>query len=245
MTPLTRQTITELRRAVDTRGPQWAFGIAIAGGLVLSLVVPGGTSGTFDHFVSGVSIGLPFLAGLLAVMAFTADWTTRAALTTFVLTTSRPRVLVARYLAVLCLTVGSLIAIHLIGALVFVMLRPDSASSVFTAETVRQFGAMAATTVASALTAMAVGGLVLRTAPAIVVAVFAPLLLTIGLAFAPTVLEWANPYGFAGWLASPNWNWTVPQEESVGLGPALTSFTIWTAVPVVLGWFRQMRAEPR
>lgn len=246
MRKLFRLTTVELRRAVDTRGPRWAFIVTIGAGIALGLAVPGGTSGTFESFVSAVSLGLPLLVGMLAVMVFTADWGTRAALVTFVLTPRRSRVIVARYLAVLALTVGSLVVIHIIAALVFLVAHVQAAGTIVTAGVGAQFASMLGTTIASALTAMAVGGLILRTAPALVVAVFAPFVLTIALAFTPAVLVWANPYGFASWLADPVLRWRVDDDAgAVGVGPALTSFMIWTVVPLVLGWFRQLRAEPR
>jgi ABC-2 type transport system permease protein len=246
MQKVLRLTTVEVRRALNTRGSRWAFIITIGAGIALGLAVPGGTAGTFESFVSTVSLGLPLLVGMLAVMVFTADWGTRAALVTFVLTPRRSRVIAARYLAVLALTVGSLVAIHIIAALVFLFAHVQASGTIVTAGVARQFASMLGTTIASALTAMAVGGLVLRTAPALVVAVFAPFVLTIALAFTPAVLLWANPYGLASWLADPVLRWMVDDDGgAVGFGPALTSFVIWTAVPLVLGWFRQLRAEPR
>jgi hypothetical protein len=71
------------------------------------------------------------------------------------------------------------------------------------------------------------------------------LFLTIGLAFTPALLNWLNPYAFASWLAAPGLDWTIASETRVGVGPAMTSFAVWTALPLALGWFRQLRAEPR
>lgn len=245
MTSLTRQVLVELRRAVDTRAPRWAFIAFVSGSVALCLLVPDAVTGTFEQFVGGAAVGLPLLTGLLAVMVFTADWSTRAALFTFVLTPNRRRVIAARYLAVFVLTVFSLIATHVIAAVVFTAIRPDAIGSIFRPGVGRQLWEMLATGLASSLTAMAVAGLVLRTVPALLIAVFAPLLLTVGLAFTPVLLEWLNPFGFASWFAAPTMRWAGVGDESVSLGPAATSFLLWTAVPLVLGWFRQMRAEPR
>lgn len=246
MRMLLRLTIVEVRRALDTRAPRWAFVITVGVGISLSLVVPSGTSGSYESFVAAVSLGLPLLVGMLAVMVFTTDWDTRAALVTFVLTPRRSRVLVARYFAVLALTVGTLLAIHVIAALLFLVVHSQAANTIFTIGVVAQMASMLGTTIASALTATAVASLVLRTAPALVIAVFAPFVLTIALAFTPTLLVWVNPYGFAGWLSSPTLQWVDPRDEStVGVGPALVSFLLWTALPLALGWIRQLRAEPR
>lgn len=240
-----RLVLVEVRRAVNTRAPRWAFATAIALGMLVGFVSPGGIAETFEACVGAVALVLPVLMALLAVMAFTADWTTRAALTTFALTPSRPRVLAARYVAILFLAVVTLAVIHVLAAATFVMIRPAQVESVFDDAVVRQFWQMLATTVAASLTAMAVAGLVLRTALALLVTVLGPLLVTFGLALAPSVLTWLNPYGFASWLAEPTPAWVVTSETHTGLGPAVTSFVVWTAVPLVIGWYRQIRAEPR
>lgn len=239
-----RQTIVELRRALDTRAPRWAFAATLLGGLGVGLLVPGGARGTFAVFMSGVALGLPILIGLLAVMTFTADWSTRAALTTFLITPSRQRVLAARYLSVLLLAVGSVTVLHVVGAGIYAVVGGDLGSVIAPAAR-QQFWSITGTTVATAATATAVAGLVLRTALALVLAVFLPFALTLALAAVPAVLEWANPYGFAGWIADPMWQWSVGGGDRVGIGPALTSFVLWTAIPLALGWFRQLRAEPQ
>lgn len=245
MSRIVRQVGVELRAALDTRAPRWAFASFVVGSVAFCLLVPSSLRGPYKDFVASVSLGLPLLVGALAVVIFTADWTTRAALVTFVLTPDRRRVILARYLGVIVLTISSLVVIHVLAAAVFVLVRPGAIRSLFSPDVAVQFWAMTATTVASALTAMAVGGLVLRTVPAILVAVFAPFLVTLGLAAVPVLLEWLNPYAFASWLAVPTTRWTVASSEHVGLGPAIASFALWTAVPLVLGWLRQMRAEPR
>lgn len=239
-----RLILVELRRAVDTRGPLWAFAAAAVSGVLLSFVVARDAT-TFAEFVAGLSLALPLLMGLLAVMAFTAEWSTRAALTTFAVTPRRQRILGARYAAILLLAAATLVAIHLLAAIGFAVTRPGSVGSVFDVAVLAQFWQMLATTVAATLTAIAVASLVLRTALALLIAVFGPFLLTIGLAFTPGLVDWMNPYGFASWLAEPQLSWTVTSETTVGLGPAVTSFAVWTALPLALGWVRQLRAEPR
>lgn len=240
-----RLILVELRRAVDTRAPRWAFGAAVFIGVLLGFIAPGGPADTFDVFVAGLSVALPLLMALLAVMAFTADWSTRAALTTFALTPRRQRLLAARYIGILVLCLGTLAAIHVLAAVAYLVARPSSAGSIIGTAVFVQFWQMLAVTVAASLTAMAVAGLVLRTSLALLIAVLGPLVITVGLAFTPRVLDWLNPYGFASWLASPTTAWSAVSDTEVGLGPALTSFVLWTAAPLVAGWFRQIRADPR
>lgn len=240
-----RLVLVEARRAVDTRASRWAFVIAATFGVLLGYLSPDGVAKTFKESVAGVSLALPILMALLAVMAFTSDWGTRAVLTTFALTPRRQRVLAARYVAVVLLAIATLIAIHVLAAVVFIIARPGETSSVLDGAVLAQFWQMLATTIAASLTAMAVAGLVLRTSLALLITVFGPMVLTIGLAFTPRILDWLNPYGFASWFADPTWAWTVPSDTAVGLGPALSSFLLWTATPLVLGLYRQLRAEPR
>lgn len=238
-----RLVAVELRRAVDTRAPRWAIGVSVVVGLVITSTQAGGPPGSFADFMSVASIALPLLAGLLAVMAFTADWATRAALVTFALTPRRSHVLAARYLAVVTITVGMVMALHALGAVVYVALRPDAAGTVVDSAVIRQLGSMVGLVVAVTLTSIAVAGLVLRTSLALVLAVFVPFSLTIGFAFLPAGADWLGPYSFSSWIAAPTGElWSA---DRVGVGPAMTSFLLWTAAPCLLGWIRQVRAEPR
>jgi hypothetical protein len=238
-----RLIAVELRRAVDTPAPRWAIGASILVGIALTCLQPNGPSDTFADFMSVASIALPLLAGLLAVMAFTSDWATRAALITFALSPRRSHVLAARYCAVIIITVGLVIALHVVGAATYAALRPDAAGSIIDASVGRQLGSMVGLVVSVTLTSIAVAGLVLRTALALVVAVFVPFSLTIGFAFLPAGADWLGPYSFSSWLADPTIGWWV--ADRVGVGPAVTSFLLWTAAPCVLGWIRQLRTEPR
>lgn len=238
-----RLVTVELRRAVDTRAPRWAIGVSVVVGLVLTCAQSGGPPDSFAEFMSVASIALPVLAGLLAVMAFTADWASRAALVTFALSPRRSHVLAARYLAVVTITVGMVVVLHLLGAVVYVVLRPDAAGTAVDTSAIRQFASMVGLVVAVTLTSIAVAGLVLRTAPALVLAVFVPFSLTVGFAFLPTGADWLGPYSFSSWLAAPTGDlWSA---DRVGIGPAMTSFLLWTAAPCLVGWIRQVRAEPR
>lgn len=240
-----RSVLVEVRRAVDTRAPRWAFGIAVAVGILLGFVVPGDAPRTFTESLAGLSLPLPVLMAILAVMAFTSDWSTRAALMTFALTPQRWRVLVARHLAVLILALATLLVIFVLAAVLFAVASPEEAGAVVDAEAFRTLASMSATTVAASLTAMAVAGLVLRTALALLITVLGPLIVILGLAFSPELIDWLNPYGFAAWLSAPTAAWAVHSDTAVGLGPAASSFLVWTAGPLVLGWCRQLRTEPR
>jgi len=238
-----RVVAVELRRATDTRAPRWAIGVSVAVGLVVTCTQPGGPPTTFVEFMSVATIALPVLVGLLAVMAFTADWATRAALITFTLSPRRGPVLAARYAAVLIITVSLVVVLHLLGAVLYLALRPEAAGTIASVAVVGQLGSMTGLAVAATLTSIAVAGLVLRTSVALLVVVLGPFALTVGFGFLPTLADWLGPYSFASWLAEPTIDLWSP--DRVGVGPAATSFCLWTALPCVLGWIRQLRAEPR
>lgn len=238
-----RLVVVEVRRATDTPGPRWAIASCVLAGFALALLQPGGVPRTFADFVNGATIALPLLVALLSVMAFTADWTTRAALVTFAVNPRRHEVIIARTLATMLLTVGSVLALHVLAALAYVIAQPSSTSTVFEPQVATQLWSMTAITLAITLTTVSVAGLVLRTSLALVIAVLAPLAVTIGLAFLPGVIDWLGPYSFSNWLADPTVRLRLP--DGVGLAPATTSFLLWTAAPLVGSWLRQMRAEPR
>jgi ABC-2 type transport system permease protein len=238
-----RLSLVELRRAVDTRGPRWAFGIAAVVGVGLGFV-RGRPAPQFVDFVGVAGLMLPLLMGLLAVMTFTADWSNRSALVTFALVPQRNRLLVARYVVVLVLAFATLVSIHVLAAIVYLVARPGAAGTILTGAVGAQFGSMAAMTLAATLTAVAVAGLILRTTIAVLVAAFAPFALALTIVFLPAWTAWFDPYAFATWLTAPHARW-LTVDETIGVGPALSSFLVWTAAPLALGHLRQLRAEPR
>ena len=118
-----RLTVVELRKMADTRAGRWL--LASIGLIVVTLVTVRVFSGSADDrnvesFLSFATGGVSVLLPVLGILAVTSEWGQRTALTTFALVPRRSRVITAKLLAALVITVLSVVvcvAVALLGNL--------------------------------------------------------------------------------------------------------------------------------
>ena len=100
----------ELRKATDTRSGRWLLAMIVG----LSIVALGWSLAHADDGVSFTAYGggmvgvVAFLAPVIGLLAMTAEWTQRTALTTFTLAPRRGRVLAAKFTAAMVLAMATL-----------------------------------------------------------------------------------------------------------------------------------------
>ena len=101
----------ELRKATDTRSGRWLLALIV--GLerrrprLDSWSIP--ADGVSFHGYGGAMAGVvAFLAPIIGLLAMTAEWTQRTALTTFTLAPRRGRVLAAKFTASMILAMATL-----------------------------------------------------------------------------------------------------------------------------------------
>lgn len=237
--PFTTLVRVETRKMLDTRSGIWLLaGIVALTGVVLGwgLVNSGPDVAPFGFYAVVTGQILQLLAPVIALLAMTAEWTQRTALTTFTLSPRRLRTLGAKFLAGMGLTVAVCAAGTAVAAAVTTLgglLHHTAPSWAGAGEAIR--GILIAATL-TAITAAAIGTLLPITALA--VAVYFVLPVAFGF-LADNLLGNARPwFDFSAVL--DRFASTHPLEH---LGWTATSLTVWVLVPAAVGIVRAARRE--
>jgi ABC-type transport system involved in multi-copper enzyme maturation permease subunit len=111
--PFARLVAVELRKLADTRAGRWLL-VGIAGLTLLVLViqmwvvVAQDVHVTFNDFLQGMNTPMGVLLPVLGVMSVTSEWSQRTAMVTFTLEPSRGRVVAAKLVSILVVSVAAL-----------------------------------------------------------------------------------------------------------------------------------------
>jgi ABC-2 type transport system permease protein len=246
--PLARLVDVESRKMVDTRSSLWLL-VSVAA-LVACVVAALGFWGSddevsFGSFASNNSFPLRLLLPLVAVLAVTSEWSQRGALTTFALVPRRARVMGAKALAALLVTLAAT-------ALTFVL----SAVGTLVASAARGIEPvwnlpvdLAARLALANLVAVAFGftvAVVIRSsAPALVVFLGTMLVFPMLSSVAAALFGWWAQHG--AWL-DLSWSMqyvTSPDITAEQWAQVGTSALVWIALPLALGLRRVLRVEVR
>ncbi|MDR1188255.1 MAG: hypothetical protein LBK95_12510 [Bifidobacteriaceae bacterium] len=248
--PWPRLVLVEVRKAFDTRGSIALYSCLV--GLGLANVITSDVTGMIDGppyvVVSMVATAI-FLVGAPAVglLAATSEWAHRTAAATFLIEPRRWRVLTAQGASALMVVVGLLTALVLLGLAAEAPLRAgrveDSTIYFYPNWAVVTIGTVYGMALTLALLGLAWGWLLItRPVSIVVVAVvlaLPDLVLKPAFALVPGLTEDA-----ARWVSATTP--LLPLEDSGRSGAeALTSFVLWYLVPLILGFWRQSRHEPR
>lgn len=241
---LPRLMAIELRKTVDTRAGFWL----LAASALLAIVVVGLTLAFgyatdlmfgvfFARTVGAVSVLLP-VVGLLAI---TSEWSQRTAVTTFALVPRRERVIAAKLLAGLLVALASVavcLAISLAAtALVPVVGHGDGRFDVAASGLASAVLFMAMWMVAGA----ALGLLVMRSAPAIVLSFLIPMSIAgtaAGIPGAERPLRWVDLGTTATELNAGH-----PAVSGTEWAYIASGVAIWVLVPLAIGFVRLRRGE--
>lgn len=238
-----RCVYVELRKSVDTRAARVLIGVLVVLGTGMALLASQ-SDPTLSDFVAAAVVPLPLLLPTIAILLITGDWAHRSAMTTFSLVPRRRNVLVARYLAAVVMVIVAMILVAGMAALAFILVHPGNLPRTDWSDLRETLWSIFAISLAAALSGIAMGALLLNTPLAIVVTMLVPL--SYDLAFAsrfPDVAPWVSSLAFSTWLTNPQWTWLAPSDLTTGLGSALCSLVLWTAIPLALGTLRQLRKE--
>jgi ABC-2 type transport system permease protein len=124
--PFGRLLGVELRKLADTRAGRWLL-ISIAALTVLvliiqmSVVLGQGLHPKFLDFLQGMNTPMGILLPVLGVMSVTSEWSQRTAMVTFTLEPSRTRVVAAKLVGIVLISVVALVIGLLLGALANVL----------------------------------------------------------------------------------------------------------------------------
>lgn len=239
-----RLTRVELRKLTDTRAGAWLLIFTAAatlgvGALWVWLLGESREATSWVSLMDTVGGPITVLLPVLAILAFTQEWSQRTALTTFALEPRRGRVIAAKLLALAAVGVASAV----------VMLAASAATAGMT-------GALTdapidwafrwqpvATSLLLLLVSMLMGagfGLLLMNSPAAIVAYLVLPTLTGVMSMLPGVL------GTAGhWVSGETWSMVFTSMTAAQWGQAVVAFALWVAVPLALGTWRTLRIEAK
>ncbi len=240
MIPFRTLLAAELRKTVSTRAAK----ALLAAALLLSMAAEAvpvifARDVTQDRasYLTWSALGLSRLLPIVLMMAMTAEWSQRTALTTFTLEPRRGRVLTAKVLA--GLLIGALCGgFACLAAEVTASFAPHLHHMAYwhPGADWAQLAGFAAFIMATSAIGVAIGAVLHNTAAAIVtyfaVAGAASLLMIPALAKAG---EWINTGQTFGWMLDGSWSGHIPQIA--------VSAMLWIALPLTIGAARTIRRD--
>ena len=230
----------EVRKATDTRASRWLLAAAAALALAaqaVPLAFPHDVTQNRASFLTWSALGLTRLLPIALILAMTAEWSERGALTTFALEPRRGRVLAAKVLAGLGLGIVG-------GCLAFAFAQAGLAVADAAGRhpgggwSWPELAGFAIFVLLTSAIGIAVGSAVHSTAAAIV-SYFALGALS-SLLLIPAVQHvgnWVNASQTFGWVLTGQWSGHYAQIVS--------SAAAWIALPLAVGTFRTIRRDVR
>jgi ABC-2 type transport system permease protein len=236
---LDRLVAVELRKIVDTRAGFW-MQVATVALTALVVIVRAATGTAADHtFASFLDIALLPAAVLLPVagiLLITSEWSQRTGMITFALVPVRSRVLVAKIVASLALTVGMLaVSVAIVAA--GVLVAAPGVDGVWT-DAATLIAQSAVYLTAGMLTGVAFGMVALASAPAIVALFALPIAWTAiaSLSFLADAAPWLDTR-----LALDPLHAEV--ASATQWAHAGTALALWMVLPLLVGLWRITRRE--
>lgn len=236
--PFTRLLRAECRKATDTRAARWLLAVTVLLAIAaqtVPLVFPRDVGQDRASFLTWAALGLSRLLPIALMLTMTAEWSQRTALVTFTLEPRRGRVLAAKILTGLGLTVIG-------GCLAFGIAQAGFAVAAVAGHhlhggwSASELAGFAAFMLLTSGIGIAIGSALHNTAAAIVtyfaLAALSSLLLIPAVA---KVGDYADPSQTFGWVLTGAWSGHGPQ--------ILSSAALWIALPLAIGAARTLRRD--
>jgi ABC-2 type transport system permease protein len=246
-TPFHRLVAVELRKSYDTRAGFWllaviGFLVLAAEIIVLAVVTTQDEAVSFGDFIGTAAFLTSFLLPVLGIMVLTAEWSQRTAMVTFALEPHRPRVIAAKALVGVLLTLATVVVSIAIG-LVCNLLYGAIEGQIDWTFGWSDFFAFIITQVLAMLGGFALAALLLNTPAAIVVFFVYKWVLPGLFELGAQLMGWFSD--IRGWLDFQTaqqtiWDMSGTAEEWAQL---VVSGILWLGVPLAIGIWRVLRAE--
>ena len=247
--PLWRLVLVELRKAVDTLASFWlVVGIAIVviGVEVLLTIVVIAQDGEAEpsFFILIASYITAVALPVLAIMLVTAEWGQRTAMVTFSIEPRRWRVMLAKYVVCVLLTVVTVVVAIVVGLvcnLICELALPDLTTWNLEGRAIVGFFI---TQVLAMTLGFALAALLLNTPAAIVGFFIYRFLPLAAFGVISSLVDWfgdVRPYIDFEYAKGPLYDLSLDSGEE--WAQLLVAGTIWLALPLVLGMWRILRAE--
>jgi ABC-2 type transport system permease protein len=239
--PLARPTLpqltaVELRKMTDTRSGSWLLIVVALGAIaavVTTLLAGHDTDHTMARFFIVSGFGAALLLPVVGILAVTGEWTQRTALTTFTLVPERGRVVAAKLLAGCALALAAVLVCLLLAALGNVI-----AGGHWNLDVPRLAGGTAYMLI-SMLAGLALGLLLMSSAPAIVTYFVVPTAVGILVQTVPS-LHGPSQWFDLGQATAPLGDASMAGADWPQLAVAVT---IWIGLPLAAGLVRLRRRE--
>jgi ABC-type transport system involved in multi-copper enzyme maturation permease subunit len=247
--PFGRLVRVELRKLADTRAGRWLLiSIALVTLVVLviqlAVVVGQNVDAKYTDFMQGANAPMAILLPVLGIMTVTSEWSQRTGMVTFSLEPSRMRVMSAKFVSVLLLSLGALVVGLVLGALANVLYGAMSGDALVWGS----FGKILVSYFTAWVLGMATGfafGAVFLNSPAGIVLYFVysfvlPTIFGIGAA----LMDWFHslqPWIDFNFAQGPLLDASIHGAKE--WGELFTSGLIWLVLPLVIGAWRIRRAE--
>lgn len=246
--PFGRLVNVELRKLADTRAGRWLLiSIAALTLLVLiiqiSVVLGQDLHPRFLDFLQGMNTPMGILLPVLGVMSVTSEWSQRTAMVTFTLEPSRVRVIAAKTVSILIISVVALVIGVILGSLANVLYGALSGNTVVWGSFAKFASYYLLLYVIGMLTGFAFGALFLNS-PAGIVAYFVYSFVFPGLfVLAGSLMDWFER--LRPWIDFNNDQSDLINGDITGKGWAhlLVSAVVWLVLPLAIGVWRIRRAE--
>jgi ABC-type transport system involved in multi-copper enzyme maturation permease subunit len=236
---LGRLTAVELRKMVDTRAGFW-LQVAMVVTTVVVVVVRLLVGDAADHtFQSVLNVGLQPAAVLLPVLGIllvTSEWSQRTGMITFALVPVRSRVLGAKLIASLVLAVAMLVMSVAVVAAGVLVASPGVEGT--WSDAAPLIGQSAVYLTAGMVIGVAIGAILLASAPAIVLLFPLPTawMAVVSLPFFADVAPWVS----TARALSPMQEEVMSATQWAHVGTALA---LWMLLPLLIGTWRITRRE--
>jgi ABC-2 type transport system permease protein len=246
-TPFHRLVRVELRKSYDTRAGFWllmSIGLLVLAAEIIAVAVTAAQDEPmqFGDFVGTAAFLTSFLLPILGIMLVTTEWSQRSAMVTFALEPRRSRVIAAKALVGVLLTLVTVavsIVIGFVANLSYGLLQGQADWTFGWPD----FWAFLLTQVLAMLGGFALAALLLNTSAAIVVFFLYKWVLPGLFAVAAALMGWfadLRPWiDFQG-AQEAIWDWSSSGEAWAQL---VVSGIVWLVVPVAIGTRRVLRAE--
>jgi ABC-2 type transport system permease protein len=236
-----RLTGVELRKMTDTRAGLW-LQLAVIGLGVVLVVVNALAGDAKDHqfmdYFAGTSQVISTLLPVLGILLVTSEWSQRTAMITFSLVPQRARVVSAKLLAAIALSLVALVVSLLLAAIGTVFTDPGLGHTWHLPP--GALGQLALFITANMLIGVALGAVLLNSAPAIVLFYLLPI--GFGALGAIHVLDHPMLWLDQSRAMENIGDRFLSATEWARVG---TSLTLWIVVPMVAGLLRIQRSEIR
>ncbi len=240
--PLTTLVKVELRKMVDTRAGMWLLIIigAVTGiaTLIFGLVAPD-SSRNFGAFIAFAGVPQSFLLPVLGILLITQEWGQRTGMVTFSLEPHRGRVIGAKVLAALVLSVAAIVLAFAFASLATVVFGGTDAWSGFAGVDVIS---LVFAQVAGTVQGLAYGLLFLTSAAAIVTYFVLPQVVTIVVNVWPWISDKASWIDF-GTAQGPLFDFGGNGPSGEEWSQILVTGFVWVVLPFAVGLWRVLRAE--